>query len=124
MHTTAQTIGMALYCLHQNPECKDKMQAEMKQVYYKESEITQEVLSKMDYTYQIFKETNRFYCPAPGPFARLPMKEHFLDDVFISKELRVRPNPMFNWFHPKYFEDPFKFDPDRWGKDGPATKID
>lgn len=114
MDTTGHLVTMALYHLLQHPQCLEKLRKEVAEVYDSKSIVDPESISKMDYMQAVLKETLRMTPPAVGPFARLCIKEHTLGDLHIKKNVSVRPNPLYNHYHPDYFKNPHEFNPDRW----------
>ena len=114
MDTTGHLIAMTLYLLDNHRQYLDRIKKEIQDAYHKEEDISQESLNQMDFTHAVLKETMRFYTPAPGTFSRTAMADHKLLDLEIKKGMSVRPNPLYNYFNPKYFEHPEKFLPERW----------
>ena len=105
---------MMLYLLNENPQYKTNFENEIQNIYNRNEPVDQDSLNKMEFTHAFLKETLRFYTPAPGTFPRIALENHDLLDVKIKKGMSVRPNPIYNHFNPKYFENPDEFKPMRW----------
>jgi len=114
MDTTGHVVTMMLYLLDQHPQYKDNFITEINTIYKRNDLVDQDSLNQMEFTHCFLKETLRFYTPAPGVFTRLANEDHDLLDVKIKKDMAVRPNPIYNYFNPKYFENPEEFQPSRW----------
>ena len=85
------------------------------ETYYFSKEIPEiDDIKKMEYYDCISKETLRHFSPLPSTEIRLAKEDHTVGDIKIRKGDYVTANVFYNWFNPKYFEDPEKYNPDRW----------
>ena len=116
MDTTGHLIGMSIYSLTQNPHLLQELKEERESTYNKEEPITADTLSKMDVLHSLFKETLRFYPPAPFNFFRKAMEDHKLLDLEIKKGQFITPDYTSIFFDEKHFPEPERFDPARWRK--------
>jgi len=89
---------------------------EVNEIYCKATPASIEQISKMDYMHAVLKETLRLYDPVPSVFPRVAKEDHYLGNIKIPKNARVRPTPTYNFSHSKYFDEPEKFYPERWLK--------
>jgi cytochrome P450 len=64
-------------------------------------------LSKYIYLDSIFKETLRFYPPAPGIVSRISVEDHYIGEYFIKKGENLSTAFMANNFNPKVYSEPF-----------------
>lgn len=114
--TSSTTMSYCLYELAKNQEIQDRLRAHIHAVLEKHNnEITYEVLQEMPYLDQVINETLRLYPPL-SILQRKVVKQYKVPDssyvlnpgfaVFISVYGMQRDE--------KYFEDPLKFDPDRF----------
>ncbi|XP_012250706.2 cytochrome P450 9e2-like [Athalia rosae] len=121
--TTSLLMCFAVHEVAVNPEVHEKLQAEVDEVLEKcGGDVTYEALHAMSYLDNVVNETLRLHAPAPmvdrlcsQPF-ELPPAQPGL------KPFLVEPG-MILWLpidaiqrDPKYWEDPEKFDPDRFGE--------
>lgn len=62
---------MALYCLAEYPECKEKMCAELKELIKSKEDLSYEKLQKLDYMGKFLDECLRMWPPAVGILLRV-----------------------------------------------------
>jgi len=122
MDTTGHLIGMTLYCLVQNPKYLEVLRQEREEFYKHEKKLMTENLNKMEQLHNLIKETLRHYTPAPLLFIRKTVISHKILDLDVSKGTWIIPEPISISNDPKYFEEPEKFNPERWKEIG--NKID
>jgi cytochrome P450 len=109
--TTARTMTFAWYALAENPQVAEKLHAELDAVLGDRTP-TIEDLHHLPYTLQVIKEVLRLYPPAPF-YVRDAIAEDKLGD-FNTPALPVLLSPYYTHRHPDFWEEPLKFDPDRW----------
>jgi cytochrome P450 len=110
--TTARTMSNAWYALSRNPEVLVNLQLELDSVL--QGRIpTVEDLRKLPYTLKIIKEVLRLYPPAPF-YARDAIEDDVINGYKIRKGSAILMSPYYTHRHPEFWEDPLKFDPDRW----------
>eukprot|EP01121_Diplochlamys_sp_Union-15-3_P014409 TRINITY_DN4588_c0_g2_i2.p1 TRINITY_DN4588_c0_g2~~TRINITY_DN4588_c0_g2_i2.p1 ORF type:complete len:219 (+),score=33.97 TRINITY_DN4588_c0_g2_i2:210-866(+) len=112
--TTSVGIAWTLYCLSQHPDVADKVQKELSEVLAKE-ELQWETLDKLNYLGNVIKETLRLYPPAPI-ITRDAVKDDIIKGVRIPAKTAIIMSPGVMHKLPQYWEDPLKFDPDRWDR--------
>jgi cytochrome P450 family 3 subfamily A len=71
-------------------------------------------LKKLSYIDWIQFETTRHYGPVNGNFARVATEDHYIGKIPVKKGTLMAMQPMGNHYNPKYFKDPFTFQPERW----------
>jgi cytochrome P450 len=98
--------------LAQYPEARQKLQVELKQVL-KGQLPTVEELSKLHYTSQVVKESMRLYPPV-AIFGREAARDCTIGDYEIPQGTVVTISQWVMHRHPKYFENPEAFQPERW----------
>jgi cytochrome P450 len=110
--TTARTLGFLWYALSQNPEVEARMHAELDAVLG-EAPPSVNDLKKLPYTLQVIKEVMRLYPPAPM-YPRDTVADDELAGVRIPAGTRMVLFPYGTHRHPDFWEEPERFDPDRW----------
>ncbi|CAL8315746.1 unnamed protein product [Merluccius merluccius] len=116
--TTANQIGFCIMELARHPDIMDKVQKEVDAVIGMKQQISYDDLGELTYLSQVLKETLRLYATAPGTSREL------VEDMTIAG-LHV-PGGVICMFDSyvcgrmdKFFEDPLRFDPDRFHPDAP-----
>ncbi|MBC8029663.1 MAG: cytochrome P450 [Pyrinomonadaceae bacterium] len=113
--TTALTLSWTWYLLAQNPEVEHKFHAELDEVLDGRLPAVAD-LGRLKYTEMIAKESMRLYPPAYG-LGREAIEECEIGGYRVPAKAQVF---MFQWaLHrdPRYFDDPARFDPNRWTED-------
>ncbi|KAK4880504.1 hypothetical protein RN001_008650 [Aquatica leii] len=121
--TTSTTLTFIVYSLCANPDVQDKLHKEVdKAMASCNEELTFEIVMNMRYLGMVIEETLRRW--NPGPFMdRLCVKPYTIEPVNPDeKPLTINPGDTV-WFpisalhqDPKYFEEPEKFDPERFNE--------
>ncbi|GFV51451.1 cytochrome P450 315a1, mitochondrial [Trichonephila clavipes] len=116
--TTSHATQWALYSLARNPECQEKILSEIARVVPVEREINHNDIKNIPYLMKIVKETLRLYPIASFLTRVLPKKivlgkyEIPAGKLFFMSQYTVGRDP-------ERFDDPEKFDPDRWDNPKP-----
>ncbi|MBE9208376.1 cytochrome P450 [Nostoc sp. LEGE 06077] len=110
--TTANTLSWTWMLLSQNPQVREKLQSELYQVLQGKLP-TLEDLGKLVYTQQVIKESMRLYPPVSlmGREAAVDTK---IGDYEIPQGTSIMISQWVMHRHPKYFENPEVFQPERW----------
>jgi len=114
MDTTGHLVGMALYNLTQNPEYFSKLKQERDSAYTKQPIVNADIVQEMEELHCFLRETLRFHSPAPMTFVRLALSDHEILDLKIKKGTWIKPDFFTLFFDEKFFNDPWKFNPERW----------
>uniref|UniRef100_A0A674B9T3 Cholesterol 24-hydroxylase n=1 Tax=Salmo trutta TaxID=8032 RepID=A0A674B9T3_SALTR len=114
--TTANQIAFAVMELGRLPEILTKVKQEVDDVIGMKQEISFDDLGKMTYLSQVLKETLRLYPTAPGTSRFIP------NDIVINGiPIPAGVSCVFSSYVcgrlDKFFEDPLKFDPERFHPD-------
>jgi len=112
--TTSVAMSWVLYCLGQHPDVAKKVTEEVTSVLANE-ELTWEALDKFKYLGNVIKETMRLFPPAPIT-NRKPIKDDIICGQPIPAGTAIIICPGVQHRLPQYWENPEKFDPDRWDK--------
>jgi len=113
--TSASTLSWTWMLLSQNPQVRDKLKQEIKEVLGN-NKPTAADYSKLNYTKMVIKESMRLY-PAVAELSRQTTKEYNLGGYKIPAGCIVMMSQWVNHRDPNYFRDPEKFNPDRWAND-------
>ena len=113
--TTANTLSWTWYLLSQNPKVEEKLASEIN------NSIGSKVpglddLPKFTYTRQVIDEVLRLY-PAGWLLTRRALKDDQLGDYFVPAGTEIYVSPYFIQRNPDLWEEPDRFNPDRFGRD-------
>ncbi|MET0385018.1 MAG: cytochrome P450 [Polyangiales bacterium] len=113
--TTARTLTFAWYALASNPHVAAKLHAELDQVLGQRAPTVDE-LKQLPYTLQVVKEVMRLYPPAPF-YSRDAIETDRLGGFDVEPGTIMLLSPYYSHRHPAYWEEPERFDPDRWTRE-------
>ena len=113
--TTATLLAWTLFCLALNPTVEARLREELQSV-----PLTQTGIQQCKYLRWVFDEVLRLYPPIP-----VDTRSAIEDDVLPTVPTARVPKGTFlvysAWImgrHPKYWENPLQFRPERWGEKG------
>ncbi|KAI8883547.1 cytochrome P450 [Backusella circina FSU 941] len=118
--TTSNALSFAIYYLAQNQEIQQRAREEAISILGDKPEDvlpTIEDTKKMEYIYQIMKETLRINGPAPNVVTRVATDDCELAGIFIPKGTLLNVNIFETHNSEKNWTNPLKFDPDRFASD-------
>lgn len=118
--TTANALSWTWYLLSQNPQVREKFEAELAQFADKEK-LSAEEYPKLIYTRQIISESFRVFPPA-WMISRQIMADIQLGGYTIPKGVMIVISQWAVHHNPKYWPDPFKFDPGRFAPELADTR--
>ncbi len=110
--TTARTLSFLWYALSQNPEVEARLHAELDEVLG-DGPPTLEALKRLPYTLRVVKEVLRLY-PAAPLYARDATADDELDGVPLPGGTPALLFAYASHRHPDFWDEPERFDPDRW----------
>ena len=114
--TTSNTGTFLLHELAKNPDIQDAVYKEIADIVGPHENPTSEQLQRLSLVRKCVKETLRLY-----PLIPLMSREVSTDTVILGYQIPAGTCCIFNQFmlskDPRYFNDPLKFDPDRWSHD-------
>ncbi|KAI1103282.1 cytochrome P450 [Jackrogersella minutella] len=110
--TTAMTA--ALYFLCATPGCMDRLQREVRAVGYEQ--LTGAEVPKFRYLNAVIEESMRCFPPIAFGLPRVSPGE-FVDGYFVPQGARVSVAHWVLNHNPQVWEDPHRFDPERWLRD-------
>lgn len=122
--TGFETVGYALcwmwYCMARHPNVQETLTHELATVLQGKVPSIDDI-AQLPYTHQVVKETLRLY-PSIGTIARRAIAEDVLGEYRIPAQSMVMICPYTLHRHPKYWENPEVFDPDRFKADSGNAK--
>ncbi len=110
--TTANALTWTWYLLSQHPDVEAKLVGELDQVLGGRAPTAAD-LPNLPYTEMVVREVLRLYPPAPG-VAREPIEDVDIGGYVIPKGSLVMVNTYALQRDPRFFEDPERFDPERF----------
>lgn len=110
--TTANALSWTLMLLSQHPQVRQQLQAELQQVLQGRLPTIGD-LGSLRYTNQVIKESMRLYPPV-AIFGREAARDTTIGDYEIPQGTVVTISQWVMHRHPKYFENPDAFQPERW----------
>lgn len=117
--TSANALTFALWQLIKEPEIKEKITAEVEQVF-DSSVIGLEQVAKLRFTLQVIKETMRLYPPAPF-LSRQSVQSDEIDGYLVPAGIWVGLSPFVIHRHPDAWSNPETFNPDRFLPENEAS---
>jgi cytochrome P450 len=112
--TTATSLCWSLYVIDKYHEVKQSIYDEVKQVIGLQTP-TAELLSNLDYTEKVIKESLRLYSSVHS-FSRVALEDHEIGGYRVPKDMTVIISSYVTHRLPEYWDDPHTFDPSRFDK--------
>ncbi len=110
--TSAQTLTWMFYCLHNNPDVYQRLIAELDDVLGGRA-ATMDDYRNLIYTQNVVQETLRFYPPGYS-FTRYCKDWDEIDGYDIEPGTAMTLASYYLHRHPDFWEEPERFDPDRF----------
>lgn len=120
--TTASAITWTLYLLSQHPEVEARLHEEVDTVLGGRL-VTVEDVPRLVYTRMVLAEGLRRYPPA-WVLGRRVIKDFELAGYRIPRGSSVLVSQYVTHHDPRFFPDPFRFDPERWTPEAEAARPD
>jgi cytochrome P450 len=118
--TIATTLAYALWALGRHPEYQDRVAAEVAEL--PRGPLTVDDISRLSYTVQVLRESLRLCPPAPTG-TRLACRDIEVGGYRVPKGTMLVVGRMAVQRDPGLWDDPLKFDPDRFSPDN-MKKLD
>jgi cytochrome P450 len=112
--TTANALTWTWYLVSQHPDVEAKLLSEVDAVLGGRAPTVTD-LPNLPYTDMLVREVLRLYPPAPG-FAREPVEDVEIGGYVVPKGSLVTVNTYALQRDPRFFEDPERFDPQRFAR--------
>lgn len=116
--TTAQTLTWTIYLLSKHPDVMRRLRAEVHEVLGERTPTLKD-LPKLEYTHQVIQEAMRLFPPV-WMLEREAVKDDAFDGYPIPAGSVVTMSQYVMHRHPKYWENPEGFDPDRFSPERSA----
>jgi cytochrome P450 len=110
--TTAVSLSWTWYLLARHPEIESKLWAELSRVLQGRNPTVAD-LPQLTYTQCVIKEGMRLY-PAVWALVRTPVKDCEIGGYEVPAGSTVLMSQWVMQRDPRYFDEPERFDPDRW----------
>ena len=110
--TTANALTWSWYLLSQHSEPEARMHAEVDEALEGRVPGFDDV-ARLRYTEMVFAESMRLYPPA-WVIGRRALEDYAIDSNIIPARSVILMSPYVMHHDPRYFPDPFKFEPARW----------
>lgn len=111
--TTASSLNWMWYLISQHPEVECKLSQELDKLT---NDPNPEELGNFPYSRQIIEEAMRLY-PAGWLMTRKALREDRFGDYIVPAKTEIYIAPYFIHRHPGLWQDPERFNPDRFAKD-------
>lgn len=112
--TVATVIVWTMTALMQNPDIREKVQAEIRQLVRKKGIVDEDDIQQLPYLKAVIKETLRFYPPAPLLVPRETIQECTIDGYQIQPNSVVYFNAWAIGRDPENWKSPDEFLPERF----------
>lgn len=118
--TTATTLSYCIYELVKNREVQKRLYEEITQVIgsnqcdTSSEQYFDQVVHQIPYLDAVIKETLRKYPPVVRLERRVTVDSYKLNGVPLPKDQVVEIPTIAVHYHPDYYPDPHRFDPQRW----------
>jgi cytochrome P450 len=120
--TTALALTWAFVLLAQHPAAETKLQAEIDRVLAGRAPTLID-LPNLPYTEMVIKETLRLYPPA-WLLLRQALEEFPIGPYTIPKGKQIWISPYILHRHPRFYDQPEAFQPERFGPDAAGTHLE
>jgi cytochrome P450 len=118
--TTALAATWVSYLLAQHPQAEHRLEGELEAVLRGRAPSYDD-LERLTYTRMVVEETMRLYPPAWG-FSRTALAPDRIGGYDLPRGWLVFIIPWVMHRHPKYWDDPERFDPERFNPARAATR--
>lgn len=112
--TTANSLVWTWYLISQHPDVEHKLHDELDSVLGERLPEADD-LKKLIFTRMVFSESLRLYPPA-WTVVRRAMKDYQIDGYVVPSGADIYMSQYVVHHDPRFFPDPFKFDPERWAQ--------
>lgn len=113
--TTATSLCWTMYVIDKYPEVKQQVYEEVNRVVGN-NKPSAELLSKLEYTEKVIKESLRLYSSVHS-FSRVALTDHTIGGYKVPKDMTIIISSYVTHRLPEYWEEADKFDPSRFNKE-------
>ena len=118
--TTANALTWTWYLLSEHPDVEQRLHRELDSILAGRLP-TAEDFPRLQYTEMVITEAIRLYPPA-WILGRRALKDYKLGPYIVPAGAIVIMSPYVMHHDPRYFPDPFRFDPVRWTSEARASR--
>jgi cytochrome P450 len=118
--TTANAMTWTWYLLAQNPAAESRLHAELDKVLAGRTPTVDD-LPNLQYTRMVLAESMRLYPPA-WVIGRRALNDFQLAGCTVPAGSDIAMSPYVIQHDPRFFPDPFRFDPERWTPEAEAAR--
>ncbi|XP_077528049.1 cytochrome P450 3A41-like [Haemaphysalis longicornis] len=115
--TTGTTLSFMSYLLAKHQDIQDRLREEVLEVLKRDGSFTYDNAFAMNYLDQVISETLRLYAPIVGFVTRSCDKDYMHNNVTIPAGTSILVPVHHLGRDPDFWDEPDKFDPDRFGGD-------
>jgi cytochrome P450 len=113
--STANSLVWTWYLISQHPDVEEKLHDEIHSVLGERLPAVDD-LQKLVFTRMVFSESLRLYPPA-WTVVRRAIEDYQVDGYVVPSGADIYMSEYVVHHDPRFFPDPFKFDPERWTQD-------
>ena len=113
--STANSLVWTWYLISQHPDVEEKLHDEIDSVLGERLPAVDD-LQKLVFTRMVFSESLRLYPPA-WTVVRRAIEDYQVDGYVVPSGADIYMSEYVVHHDPRFFPDPFKFDPERWTQD-------
>eukprot|EP00331_Platyophrya_macrostoma_P016408 CAMPEP_0176466078 /NCGR_PEP_ID=MMETSP0127-20121128/37674_1 /TAXON_ID=938130 /ORGANISM="Platyophrya macrostoma, Strain WH" /LENGTH=537 /DNA_ID=CAMNT_0017859169 /DNA_START=19 /DNA_END=1632 /DNA_ORIENTATION=+ len=117
--TTSSLLTNSFCYLCENPHVAAKIREEIAPHWSVGQPLSTDIINKFEYLYAFVKEVLRMSAITLVVGAREAIKDHTIGNLKIKKGTLVAVGGRAMSFHPKYYKDPYKFEPERFLRKDP-----
>jgi cytochrome P450 len=118
--TTAQLMTWIWYLLSRNPEAAGTLHEELDRVMGDRPPTVQDI-PHLPFTEMVLTEAMRLYPPA-YVLGRLALEDVSIREYRVPAGSTVLVSPYVVHHDPRWYPEPFRFDPSRWANDGASSR--
>ncbi|KAK2616579.1 hypothetical protein QQS21_000402 [Conoideocrella luteorostrata] len=111
--TTATFLAAVTYYLLKNPDCYQKLQAEISGRFASYEQVNATDARQLPYLQAIINEGLRIYAPGSGGFPRLS-PGMYVGDIYVPAGAEMITHAWTLTHSEEYFSEPYAFKPERW----------
>ncbi|KAE8158592.1 cytochrome P450 [Aspergillus tamarii] len=113
LHSTQTAVTSIIHFVLQSPSTHRKLVDELRGAFASTDEITDDVARKLPYLNAVIIEALRMYPPAVAAGPRVS-QGGYVDGHYIPRGAEIFGSIFSLQHNPQYFEEPFRFCPERW----------
>jgi cytochrome P450 len=113
--STANSLVWTWYLISQHPDVEEKLHDEIDSVLGERLPAVDD-LQKLVFTRMVFSESLRLYPPA-WTVVRRAIEDYQVDGYVVPSGADIYMSEYVVHHDPRFFPNPFKFDPERWTQD-------